>query len=199
MIIGIDIDDVIANTYEIMFFDAQKFTIEELKRSGKIHKGNLKTHMYCSEMHNWNKEEEIRFLDEYYESIMREVKPIKYAADTINKLKEEGNIIYLITARFNSKKFDIQETTKKWLEDNHIKYDRLFLNCDKKANIVQQNSVDVFIDDSFKNCKEVSEVGAITYIFNNIINEDFHDEKINRVYSWTQLYQEIKKLKEVNE
>lgn len=198
MIIGIDIDDVIANTYEVMFFDAQKFTIEELKRNGKIHKENLKIHMYCSEMHNWNKEETIRFLDEYYESIMKEVKPIKYASDTINKLKEEGNTIYLITARFKNNKFDIQEITKKWLSDNNVKYDKLFLNCDKKANIVQQNNVDVFIDDSFKNCKEVSEVGVKTYIFNNIINEDFYDEKIDREYSWTHLYQEIKKLKEEN-
>lgn len=195
MIIGIDIDDTISNTYEIMFNDAQKYTIEKLGRSGEIHKENLKTHMYCKEMHNWTDKETSDFLDEYYESIMKEVKPIKYVSEIIKKLKDEGNTIYLITARFQNEKFDIEKLTKEWLKDNKIIYDKLFLNCDTKANIVKNNNVDIFIDDSFKNCKEVSEIGVKTYIFNNIVNEDFQDEKVQRVYSWPHLYQEITKLR----
>ena len=49
MNIGIDIDDTIANTYEVLFNYAQKYTIEDLKRSGKINRnGKLYTHMYCT-------------------------------------------------------------------------------------------------------------------------------------------------------
>ncbi len=198
MNIGIDIDDTISNTYEIMFNDAQKYTIEKLGRNGQIYKENLKTHMYCKEMHNWTDKETADFLDEYYESIMKEVKPIKYVSEIIKKLKDEGNTIYLITARFQNEKFDIEKVTKEWLRNNKIIYDKLFLNCDTKTNIVKKNNIDIFIDDSFKNCKEVSQMGVKTYLFNNIANEDFEDENIERVYSWPHLYQEITKIKEVN-
>ena len=198
MNIGIDIDDTISNTYEIMFNDAQKYTIEKLGRNGQIYKENLKTHMYCKEMHNWTDKETADFLDEYYESIMKEVKPIKYVSEIIKKLKDEGNTIYLITARFQNEKFDIEKVTKEWLRNNKIIYDKLFLNCDTKTNIVKKNNIDIFIDDSFKNCKEVSQMGVKTYLFNNLANEDFEDENIERVYSWPHLYQEITKIKEVN-
>ena len=75
MIIGIDIDDVISDTYEKLFNYAQKYTIEELKKPGKISNENSKTHKYVKSMHEWNDEEEMKFWDEYYEEIMKEVTP----------------------------------------------------------------------------------------------------------------------------
>lgn len=196
MIIGIDIDDTICNTYEIMFHDGAKYTIEELGRSGKIHKGNLNTHMYCKDMYGWSFEEATDFLNKYYESIMKEVRPIKYVAEVIKKLRQEGNKIYLITARFTNKNFDIKEVTKRWLRDNNIDYDEIFFDCTTKADLVKEKNVDIFIDDSFLNCEEVSKLGIKTYIFNTIVNENLENENIERVYSWPHVYQQIKKFKE---
>lgn len=196
MNIGIDIDDTIANTYEVLFNYAQKYTIEDLKRSGKINRnGKLYTHMYCTTLHNWTKEEEKDFLDKYYDTILNEVRPKRYSVEVINKLKEENNNIYIITARFNSDKFNVEETTKKWLEKFGIKYDKLFLNSDNKAKISKENNVDIFIDDSFKNCQELSGAGIKTYIFDTRINENLEYDKLERVYSWPHLYQEIEKLR----
>lgn len=196
MNIGIDIDDTIANTYEILFNYAQNYTIEDLKRSGKIDRNEkLYTHMYCTALHNWTEEEEKDFFDKYYETILNEVKPKKYSIEVINKLKEENNNIYIITARFDSDKFNVEETTKRWLEKYGIKYDELFLNIDNKAKIAKENDLDIFIDDSFKNCKELLDIGIKTYIFDTRINESLEYEKLERVYSWPHLYQEIEKIK----
>ena len=135
MNIGIDIDDTISDTYDSIFNYAQEYTINNLKRSGKINKDEkLYTHMYSTKMHNWSKEEEKDFLDKYYERIIKEVKPKKFAVEVINKLKKENNI-YLITARFNSKKFNIEEETKNWLKLYGINYDKLYLNIENKAEL----------------------------------------------------------------
>ena len=194
MNIGIDIDDTISDTYESMFNYAQKYTIEDLKRSGKINKNEkLYTHMYCTSLHNWTDEEDREFFNKYYEAILNEVKPKKYSVEVINKLKEEKNNIYIITARFNSDKFNVEETTKKWLEKYNIKYDKLFLNIENKAEIAKENNLDIFIDDSFKNCKEILDCGIKTYILDTRINENLEYDKLERVYSWIHLYQEIEK------
>lgn len=196
MIIGIDIDDTISDTYNEIFNYAQKYTIEDLGKSAKLYEiDQLLTHMYVEKMHNWSKQESDRFIDKYYEKIVKEVQPKKFAVETINKLKEEGNEIYLITARFDSEKFDIEEETKKWLEKNNIKYDKLFLNANTKSQLSKENNVDIFIDDSFKNCVEVANEGIKAYIFDTKVNMNLENEKVERVYSWLHLYQEIRNIK----
>lgn len=194
MRIGIDIDDTISDTYDWLFHLAQKYTIEDLKRSGEIDfNQKMETHMYCKDLHHWSDVEEKDFFEKYYEKIIQKVQPKKFAAQTIEKLKQEGHQIYIITARFESDKFDVRKATKKWLDQNHIYYDKLFVNIDKKAKVASQNQVDIFIDDSFKNCQEVANQKIKTYIFDTRMNENLQDAKIKRVYSWLHFYQELNK------
>ena len=54
MNIGIDIDDTISETYATLLEYAQKYTIEELKRSPIIKSFNTEDHLYIENMHNWN-------------------------------------------------------------------------------------------------------------------------------------------------
>ena len=199
MNIGIDIDDTISDTYEVSFNYAQKFTIEELNKSGKIKKlTNLQTHMYCTDLHQWNEQEEKKFFDKYYKTIIEEVQPKKFAVETIKQLKQKGNTINLITARFESEFFDIKEETIKWLKSNNINYDNLYVNVGDKLTIAKKNNIDIFIDDSFKNCRSMADNGIKIYIMDSRVNGNLNSENIIRVYSWPHLYQEITKIKEVN-
>lgn len=53
-------------------------------------------------------------------------------------------------------------------------------------------NIEVFIDDSMKNCNQLSESGIKTYVFDTRINENIEcDSKIKRVYSWLHLNQEL--------
>lgn len=196
MNIGIDIDDTISDTYEIIFNLAQKFTIEDLKRDIETNNKSFYTHLYIEGFHNWEKQETKAFLDKYYLETIENVRAKMFAVDIINKLKEEGNKIYLITARVGIEKFDIGEVTKKWLEKNNIKYDELIVDAQNKAEIAKNKNIDVFIDDSYSNCKKVSDAGIKTFIMDYIINHNLGEDGFKRVYSWPHLYREIQKIKE---
>ena len=131
-------------------------------------------------------------MNKYYEKMMGIVKPKLNAVEIINKWKEEGNNIYIITARFPSENFDIKAKTEEWLKKYGIKYDKLLLNVENKAQAAKDYNIEVFIDDSMKNCNQLSESGIKTYVFDTRINENIEcDSKIKRVYSWLHLNQEL--------
>lgn len=195
MNIGIDIDDTITNTYDVLFNYAQKFTIDELgKEINDIDRSTI-TKMYTTTFHNWNEEEEKEFFDKYNEEIMKQLKPKLFSAEIIRKLKEE-NKIYIITSRFDTEKSNVEEVTKKWLKDNFIPYDKLVLNVQNKSAIAKKYDIKIFVDDSIKICEEIVEENIKAFIFDSIINKEYQNEKVTRVYSWPHLYQEIKKYEE---
>ena len=192
MNIGIDIDDTISNTFEVMFAYSQKYTIEELKRSGKIKElDSIKTHFYCQEMHSWTLEEDLAFLKKYYKAFLEETVPLTFCLETLNYFKEQGHKLILITARFESDSFDIKQFTIDWLKKYNVPYDKLIINSKTKVEAAQENNIDIFIDDSYKNCKEVSNVGIKSLIMDTKCNRGIKDEKIERVYSWPHIKQVV--------
>ena len=197
MNIGIDIDDTIANTYDVLFNYAQNYTINDIGKEIKNVDRNCITHMYCTEFHNWNQKEDKEFLEKYYEKTVLNVQPKMYAVENIKKLKENGDSIYLITARFLSDKFDVEKLTKEWLEKYKIPYDKLILNSQNKVIVAQENEIDIFIDDSIKNCTQMANAEIKTYMMDTIVNKNFENENIERVYSWPHLYQKIENYKKI--
>ena len=195
MNIGIDIDDTISETFETLLPYAQKYTIEDLKRESKVHMdGNLGNHFYIVYMNDWSEKEATDFWSKYYGEILRELNIKKFAADVIKKLKQQGNKIYLITARWDMPNDNVKEITKQWLAKNQIEYDELIINASDKLKIVQEKNIDVFIDDSFKNCKNIVDNTSIkVYMMNSRVNSNLNNEKIRRVFSWPEIYDLINK------
>ena len=190
MNIGIDIDDTISETFETLLPYAQKYTIEELKRKSNIElKNNLTNHFYIVYINGWNEEEAIIFWEKYYAEILKKVSIKKFAAEYINKLKQEGHKIYLITARWDMKNENVEQITKKWLEENNVNYDELIINASDKLKVAREKEIDIFVDDSFKNCKNIADNSNIkVYIMNTKMNESLNDSKIQRVFSWPEVY-----------
>ena len=190
MNIGIDIDDTISETFETLLPYSQKYTIEDLKRESIINmKNNLSNHLYIVYMNGWTKEEAAEFWNKYYGEILKKLNIKKFASEVITKLKQKGHKIYLITARWDMEVDNIREITKEWLRNNKIEYDDIFFNADDKLQLVKNNKIDIFIDDSFDNCKRIADnTNAKVYIMNSKINETLEYKKIKRVYSWPHLY-----------
>ena len=195
MNIGIDIDDTIANTYDVLFNYVQEYTIHDIVTDREKANRDIIAQMYYTNFRNGDKKQDKEFFDKYYEKTVLKVKPKRNAVENIKKLKEEGNQIYLITARFPSEKFNIEELTKGWLKKYDIPYDKLILNSENKVITAKEHCIDIFVDDNIKNCTEMAKVGIKTYIMDTIVNKDFIDENIERVYSWSQLYQKIEDYK----
>ena len=195
MNIGIDIDDTIANTYDVLFKYVQEYTIHDIVTDREKNNRDMIAQMYRTNFRNGDKKQDKEFFNRYYEKTVLKVKPKMNAIENIKKLKEEGNQIYLITARFPSEKFNIEELTKGWLKKYDIPYDKLILDSENKVITAKEHCIDIFVDDNIKNCTEMAKVGIKTYIMDTIVNKDFIDENIERVYSWSELYQKIEDYK----
>lgn len=183
MNIGIDIDDTIAKTSEETDIWAKEYTEKILKREFKLNKKEILDPMWARYLYNWTEEEDKKFWDLYYEKIMENVKPKENAIDVINRLSK-NNKIFIITARWDKDNGKILHITKQWLKQNNINYNQLFLGYLDKRNIIKENDIELFIDDSIKTCKEITEMKIRTLIMNSRINKNIEEEKIERVFSW---------------
>ena len=194
MIIGLDIDDTITDTFGVMFAYAEKFMLEDLKREINIQQStDVADTGYVQALHAWNREDELKFFTKYYKNLIEETIPYHFAVKTINKFKEEGHTIILITARFDTDEISVEAPTKAWLEKYNIKYDKLIINAQNKGEIAEQNNIDLFVDDSIKNCLSVANKGIKTYIMENKCNVQCNHPSVKRVYSWPHLESELRK------
>ena len=193
MNIGIDIDDTISETFETLLPYAQKYTIEELKRESKINMNqDFLNHFYIVYMNGWTKEEAMEFWSKYYGEILKNVNIKKFASEVINQLRKEGHKIYLITARWDMPNDNIQEITKQWLKKNELEYDELIINASDKLNLIKEKNIDIFIDDSFNNCKNIAENSDTkVYMMNSAVNKNLNHQKVKRIYSWPEIYRLI--------
>lgn len=196
MNIGIDIDDTISDSFESVFADSQKFDIEELKNTGKVHQyGKIENHYYIETLYpHWNNKQVDNFWSKYFINMLTKSKPKSYVAETLEKLHKEGNSIILITSRYEVEENSsmVEQYTKEWLAKNNIKYDKLVMNAQDKLLAAKENNIDLFIDDSIKHCRRMLEGNIKTFLYTSICNQGVDASELERVYSWIQIYDKLK-------
>lgn len=189
MRIGIDIDDTITNSSDIFI----EFAKEYNKKYNMNFNINTNT-LDFSKAFGWNELNANYFLKKNLKKILENVNAKKYSVEIINQLKEEKNEIYFITARRNSEVKNMFELTKKWLDFNNYKYNKLIIECIDKANACKEYKIDVFIDDSYNNCKLVQIINNIPVIvFKTRYNSNVEDNSIIMVDNWLEIYEILKK------
>lgn len=192
MNIGIDIDDTISNTFESASYYAKKYVKDVLKRQPIVDMSKVKDHYYIRDMFGLTDDEATDFWKIYYESIVGDVNPKLSSAKVINKLKEDGNKIIIITARWSDEQIDAFKISEEWFKKHGINYDKLYVGMESKVEVALDEKIDVFIDDSIKNCENVSAAGIKTYLFDSETNRHVNlGEKIDRVYSWDEIYKKL--------
>lgn len=182
MKIGIDIDDTICNTWE--------FVKPYYEKNFNLDKNITENNSYFKAL-NCSLEEYYDFCKKNISKLTFNVPVKKDAVMYINKLKEEGHEINFITARST---FDMEEPydqTKKYLEQNNIKYDNLYVNSLKKEEVTLKNNIDIFIDDSVKHCTNVSKTGIDVLMMTTTYNKKYTNFK--RVNNWKEIYDFINK------
>ena len=187
MNIGIDIDNVISNFDEVL---KQEFLIhdKELRNTGII---NPEAYM-TKGMFDWTDDELWQFYLKNIERIAQNLDVIEGAKEYIEKLKEDGHTIVIITGRDNGEYSDPYSMTKKWLKEKEIPYDKLiFTNAYEKGKAAKciENGVDVMIDDSVHICRECYQKNITTLIMDKPFNRE--EKEITRVYNWKEIYEFI--------
>ena len=123
MKIGIDIDDTLAQTSNYLMSFAIKFDKDVLHKNGII--DNTKDLPRCFD---WTNDELSLFFKTVFEKEVLNIPPMDDARNIINKLKDEGHSIVIISSRNNSQLSLPFELTQKWLNVNGIEVDKLIVN-----------------------------------------------------------------------
>lgn len=190
MRIGLDIDNVIADFDKTIL---EEFIKEDQKKRnrGIIDPGAL----YITEgMFDWSKEEIKTFFHTKMEDIAKRLEPVGGAKIYIDKLKEDGHEIYLISHRTNKNYQNPRKTTEEWLATNGIQYDKLILSqTTNKSRECLDNQVDIMVDDIVRNCEQIIEVGIPCLLMETIYNKR-QNHNLKSVSSFQNLYNYIKKI-----
>lgn len=168
MTIGFDIDNVIADLDKTLL---QEFLKEDKNKRNNGIIDNKAEHM-TQGMFDWSKDENKEFLDKNMEKITMNLEPVKDSKKYIDKLKDDGHKIYLITGRNNRRLKNPEELTKNWLNKYNIRYDKLILTKDSTDKSFEciQNKVDIMFDDRPINCIKLRENGITSYLFKTRYN-----------------------------
>lgn len=186
MRIGIDIDDTVCSTNEMILVEADKYDKEVLGGTGIKNKEAYE----FTEMMGWDKDGKGKFFKDRLEYIMSISEVKEGAVDIINKLYDEGNEIYFITYRKDKYITDPYLLSKNWLDKQGFKYHKLIANSGDKGIVCYNNKIDLFIDDSVIHCADVSAYNIKSLLFTTMYNKDNNEFK--RVNNWKEIYNLIK-------
>lgn len=194
MNIGIDLDGVLTNYRQFAIERGQKYCRENNK--GKLVNPEA---YYMKDMYNWNEETDYDFWIKNIFSYATENPAIQGTSENIKKLKEDGHTIFIITARKFATPDDnceeeirekMKKTVKEWLAKNEIEYDYVIFSKEDKSKNIIENDIDVMIEDSPNNVKELSKLTKIICV-DWPYNKGIENDNIYRCYNWNEIYDKI--------
>ena len=190
MRIGIDIDGVLTDIERFQLDYGSKFF-------AKYNKFVINPKGYEPyEVFDVEVQLDTKFWDEYYLHYLKTDCMRRFASEIINKLKDEGNEIYIITARHADNIITDKESsllTKAWLDKNEVKYDKLIFSPEDKLNICLKNNIDIMVEDKPTNINIISTKIPVICI-NAEYNQNCNRNNIYRAYSWYDVYYKIKNI-----
>ncbi len=182
MVIGIDIDNTITHTTEMIMHYARIFGA----RKG-LNTVSDPRFYYLEDALGWDQAVADEFLFQYLGHIYREMRPKEKAVEVIRELKKDHHII-LITSR-NQQYPQVEEATSVWLKQHGVEYDRLILNATSnmhyfsKLAVCLENQVDLMIEDHHDLVSEISAHMPVL-MFDYPYNSHLKADNIIRVRHW---------------
>ena len=193
MRIGIDIDGVLTDVEQFEIDYASEFYINNTNRHLDNPDG------YDSyEIFNGSVDEDNLFWSKAIYDYVKEP-PRRFASVVLNKLKEEGHELYIITNRIKDLSYcDISEETMKkivikWFNKYKLYYDKIIFTEGSKLKALKENKIDVMVDDKPKNIIELSSVCKV-FCYDARCNRNIVNDNVTRVYSWYDIYDKIRNL-----
>jgi len=170
MIIGVDIDNVIADTEK----ELRRII---LKRRGlKLTREDI-TSYSLDNIAGLEREELADILDLFnHGDIFLDLEVIDGARETLIMLREKHSIV-LVTSRPEG----VRVKTESWLAREDIPYDELHFVSGTKVNGIPY---ELFLEDQDKFARELAEDGTYVLLFDAPWNRHVEHENISRVYNW---------------
>ena len=115
------------------------------------------------------------------------------AREIIERLKNEGHNINIISSRAVPMFKTPYETTEKFLREKGIVYDKLLVGRIEKKSSCIENELDVLIEDEPQYITQMSEFMPVI-VFDAVYNKQCIGNNIIRVHDWNDVYSNIKKI-----
>lgn len=190
MNIGIDIDGVLTDIEKFQLDYGSKLCFELLGKTIKDSNG-----YDIAQIFDVSQDSDEEFWNKYLWEYATKEKARKFADEITKKLEEDGNKIYIITARYLTNKDTedgekMRNTVKSWLKENNIYYDKIIFSPEDKLDICINNNIDIMIEDKVENIEKIStKIPVIAYNAN--YNKECKGPNIIRCYSWYDIYSKI--------
>ena len=187
MKIGIDIDDTVMNTFDVIEEAARYFDKYFLENKCYKDKSNYDFH----ERFYWTSEEKKAFFNYFRKNkLYLKAKPKGDALYYLEKLYNEGYEIYFLTRRKKDEKLDILSITKNDLISKGFKCADCYIGLSKKGEACKSLGIDVFIDDAVIQIEDVNNYGIKTILIDNWYNKEY---KGLRAKNFQEIYNIIRK------
>lgn len=182
MKIGIDIDDTICRTTEIV--------------NEKMEEYAKKNDILVLDIINYDSIK-AKFFEEYMPIIYSEAVVKRDVCDVVRRLRSKGNQIYIITGRSISKTPSIGNAaniTEEWLRKNGIEVDGIFSSAygESKADVCKREHIDLMIDDDPYNYKMITGNGGHCLLFDD---REKYDLRKDYATSWLEVEEYINKFR----
>jgi uncharacterized HAD superfamily protein len=183
--IGIDIDNTITNTREVILRHLGVFARDH----------NLSSHITpgrygLEESLSWDSRELTKFLRDHLGDIYREVTPKPHAVEVIAYLHLHHSIT-LITSR-NQRDESIEAITLEWLKIHSLPYNKLVMNQTEnmhhfsKLQPCRDNKINLMIEDHHDLSLELSSIIPVL-MFDYPYNSHLKGHNIVRVKDWLEV------------
>ena len=191
MKIGIDLDGVIFDSERIIRVCAELYDVSELHQNNVIDNREVK----FQDRYNWSQDIKNDFISKYLTYSIEEAKLIPGAKEVTKILKKEGHESIVISTRGNPHKEQIEITEDVLKKNNMYIFDKYLLGIENKRKVCLDEKIDLMIEDSNINCKEISEARIKTLYFKDAPNFEMQDnEFLKTVYNWGEVYRYIKEV-----
>lgn len=186
MIIGVDVDGVLTKLEKYQISEGEKYF-----NRPPVNTAGYKVY----EIFGLAKEDDKRFWRDNIFSYATYDSVQEGSDKVLKKLKEDGHIIYIVTARTytreNTQRGEKMRTVLiNWLKDNGIVYDKIIFSEEDKTEICKQLKLDVMVEDCVSNIENISKNIPVICV-DAAYNHSLCGKNIYRAVGWEEVYKTI--------
>ena len=152
MVFVIDLDDTICDTDGY----SEKYIREFIEKHKLPYKQIATNVRFAERKFDWDTESANQWYKKFGDKMMSEFPCKENACKFLQEIKYAGHKIVIATARATDWHSKPKEVTIKWLADNKIPYDKIYIGRFDKEKICEEVNADVFIDDDMSIVERVA-------------------------------------------
>ena len=143
MVFVFDLDDTICDTDKY----SEKYIRKYIAKHKLPYKQIATNVRFAEKKFDWDIETALKWYKNFGDEMISKFPCKKNAVKFLQGIHKAGHVIVIATARSTVWHAQPREVTLKWLEDNKIPYDKIYIGREDKEKVCEEVNADFFIDD----------------------------------------------------